>query len=218
MDMDWIGKAKDLGGPAPRGIIHVGGHTGQEYDYYRRNGVLDQIWIEPQPCCFQRMVNHLPKDPGIRCFQVACGNMNGTAEMIELSGNDGMSNSLLPPKRHLVYYPTLVPTKTLRVPVRKLDDFLLENKIDASLYDSLSIDVQGYELEVMKGGERTLAHPHMRYVYAEVNVEELYEKCALVTEVDEWLSGIGFSREASDIWGPYGSFGDALYFKREPLF
>ena len=66
-----------------------------------------------------------------------------------------------------------------------------------------------YELEVLKGGTRTLEHVH--YVYCEVNRDEVYENNAYVEEIDEFLSDYGMERVetdwAGDIWG------DALYIK-----
>ena len=71
------------------------------------------------------------------------------------------------------------------------------------------MDVQGYELEVLKGGTKTLEH--VDYVYCEVNRDEVYENNAYVEELDEFLSEYNMKRVetdwAGDIWG------DALYIR-----
>ena len=46
------------------------------------------------------------------------------------------------------------------------------------------MDVQGYELEVLKGATETLKH--VDYVYCEVNRDEVYEGNAYVEEIDEF--------------------------------
>ena len=71
------------------------------------------------------------------------------------------------------------------------------------------MDVQGYELEVLKGAIKTLNQ--IDYVYCEVNRDEVYENNAYVEEIDEFLAEYGMERMetdwAGDIWG------DALYIK-----
>tara|TARA_B100000965_G_scaffold362182_1_gene344050 strand:- start:137 stop:385 length:249 start_codon:yes stop_codon:yes gene_type:complete len=74
---------------------------------------------------------------------------------------------------------------------------------------SINMDVQGYELEVLKGATETLKN--INYVYCEVNRDEVYENNAYVEEIDEFLAGYGMERVetnwAGDIWG------DALYIR-----
>jgi len=72
-----------------------------------------------------------------------------------------------------------------------------------------NIDVQGYELEVFKGGTETLKG--IDAIYTEINKAELYEGCALVEDLDAFLKLHGFSRVGE--WCPYEphNWGDALY-------
>ncbi|WP_447516023.1 FkbM family methyltransferase, partial [Clostridioides difficile] len=74
------------------------------------------------------------------------------------------------------------------VDVRKLDNL----PIDDSLYNFINIDVQGYELEVFKGGIETLKN--IDYIYSEVNRAQLYKGCVLVEELDQFLEIYGFKR------------------------
>jgi len=73
------------------------------------------------------------------------------------------------------------------------------------------MDVQGYELEVLKGGLETLKQ--VDYVYCEVNRDEVYENNAYVEEIDKFLSDYDMTRVetdwAGDIWG------DALYIRQK---
>jgi hypothetical protein len=71
------------------------------------------------------------------------------------------------------------------------------------------VDAQGYELEVLKGGERAVSR--MNAVICEVNAEELYDGCPLVGEIDEWMESHGLSRMWTDWCGPEKSYGDAVY-------
>jgi FkbM family methyltransferase len=208
--MDWIARIIARSGAAPRGVIHVGANDGGEFPLYVRHGIFDQIWIEPQPEPFGHLLDRLWRSPRIRAFNVACGSIEGKARMTVLAGNGGHSSSLLKPRKHLEYYPHLPVAGAIEVSLVRLDPFLASQRIDPERFDLLVLDVQGYELECLKGAEG-LVRTAIRYVVAEVNREELYEGCALVGEMDEWLGGRGFSRVETDWCGPQESFGDALY-------
>lgn len=70
---------------------------------------------------------------------------------------------------------------------RRLDDLLPE--LFGSL-DYLKLDVQGYELAVLKGAERALQD--VLVVHTEVEFVEMYEKQPLFAEVDQFLRCAGF--------------------------
>lgn len=55
----------------------------------------------------------------------------------------------------------------------------------------LKIDVQGYELEVLKGA-RGLLTSTIKAVYSEAQMVALYEGAALYTDLDLYLRGHGF--------------------------
>jgi FkbM family methyltransferase len=186
-----------------RGVIHIGGHRGQEYVYYKDIGLTNIIFVEPQLDNF----NILSKNVGSECtlFNVALGNFEGEADMFTEVANQGQSSSLLQPHQHLSQYPDIIFNGKIKVGVTKLD--LLP--FDCALYNFINIDVQGYELEVFKGGIDTLKG--IDYVYAEVNRAELYKNCALVGEIDGFLGSYGFKRVGT--WWDGMTWGDALYVK-----
>ncbi len=72
---------------------------------------------------------------------------------------------------------------------------------------------RGVELRVLKSlGD--LLH-NFKFVQSEVNLEELYEGCCLIDELDEYLNNFGFKRTITKLWddGAVG-WGDALYIKK----
>src|SRR5262249_47278212 len=95
---------------------------------------------------------------------------------------------------------------TMDVPITKLD--LLE--FDRADFNFINIDVQGYELEVFKGGKETLKS--IDYIYSEVNRDELYKNCTMVESLDEFLKNFGFKRV--ETWLCDTTWGDALYIKQ----
>jgi hypothetical protein len=70
------------------------------------------------------------------------------------------------------------------------------------------MDVQGYELNVLKGAVETLKD--IDYIWTEVNYEELYNTCALMEDLDAFLEPLGFKRMFNS---DYGGWGDAYYKK-----
>jgi len=186
-----------------QGIIHVGAHYGEEISEYIENGIQDIVLFEPLSECFDVLAQKVMNlNANIEGHQVALGSAPGTAIMY-LSDNEKQSSSILKPKVHLTHHPHVKFNGTEEVEVDLLDNF------DTKDYNFLNMDVQGYELEVLKGSTETLKH--VDYVYCEVNRDEVYEGNAYVEELDEFLSSYGMERvETSwdgEIWG------DALYLK-----
>ena len=75
------------------------------------------------------------------------------------------------------------------------------------------MDVQGYELEVLKGAKKTLES--VDYVYCEVNRDEVYENNAYVEELDEFLKEYNMIRVMTSWEGQI--WGDALYVRENLL-
>ena len=185
------------------GVIHIGGHYGEEVQDYIDEGIQQIILFEP----LSENFNILKEKAGnlnanIEGFQVALGAKKGTATMY-VSDNEKQSSSILKPKVHLTHHPHVKFPTTEEVEVHTLDSYNCGN------YNFINMDVQGYELEVLKGGTKVLEQ--VNYVYCEVNRDEVYENNAYVEEIDEFLAQYGMERMetdwAGDIWG------DALYIK-----
>ena len=190
-----------------RGIVHIGAHYGEEIQEYVDNGIQNITVFEPLSKNFnilsQRMQN---VNADIQGHQVALGSKKGTATMF-LSSNEAQSSSILKPKQHLELHPDVSFNGTEQVEVSLLDDY------DIGESNFINIDVQGYELEVFKGGKKTLEK--VDYIYCEVNRGEVYEGNAMVEELDEFLSSYGFERVETKWPETYYTWGDALYIKKE---
>lgn len=184
-----------------KGVIHVGAHVGQEYEVYKKLGIHNIVWFEPIPETYHRLIGNLPK--GAHTYNIALGNDEGEKEMFVETVNQGRSNSLLPPGTHLNSYPNITFDSKEKVQMLKLDNFGFTS------YNMLNMDVQGFELEVLKGSEKTLKH--IDIIYTEINTEEVYVGCVQVNQLDEFLVAHGFSRVFTQM--AHQSWGDALYLK-----
>lgn len=185
------------------GIIHIGAHYGEEIPDYVNNGITDIMLFEPLSENFNILENNIKNlNANIQGYQVALGSKPGNSNMY-VSSNNKESSSILKPKVHLLQYPDISFTSTEVVEVKTLDEF------ETSGFNFINMDVQGYELEVLKGGCTTLKH--IDYVYCEVNRDEVYENNALVEDIDEYLKQYDLTRVEIDWSG--GTWGDALYVK-----
>ena len=190
-----------------KNIIHVGGHFGQEVSLYKTINPDNFIQIfEPHPVTFTTLINNVSNFANIECHNVALGPNKSVMTMYCETNNEGQSNSLLEPQLHASQYPNIRFHSTVEVPVETLDSFKLYDS-----YNFMSLDVQGFELEVLKGAVNTLIH--VDYIIAEVNNAPLYKNCCMIEELDQFLSTYGFNRVEIDWIG--GTWGDAFYIKNK---
>ncbi len=99
------------------------------------------------------------------------------------------SSSLLPiGALQTKLFPNTAETGTITVPVQMLDDSL--KLMVGRQRQLLKLDVQGYELNVLKGAVKTLEL--CQYVYAECSEVALYEGQSLRPEVTDFLRQFGF--------------------------
>jgi FkbM family methyltransferase len=186
------------------GVIHIGAHYGEEVLNYVNAGIDDIVLFEPLENNFNILKNNISNiNANINGYCVALGNKNENVNMF-LSSNDLESSSVLKPKIHLDLHPDVVFFGQEEVEMKKLDDFFLTS------YNFINLDVQGYEMEVLKGAEKTLEN--IDYLYCEVNRNEVYEGNAYIGEIDEYLSNYKMKRVETSWWYD-GPWGDALYIK-----
>lgn len=187
-----------------RGIIHIGAHYGEEHDDYLRCRVQDIIYIEPGRAAFEELKKRFYTNGHVAIYPYAMGAFNGTAILNTETENAGQSNSILKPKKHLQEHPNITFQGTPEmVEVRRLDDL----EFNRLKYNMLMLDVQGYELEVLKGGVETLKS--IDYIYTEVNRREMYEDCAQIEDLDGFLSD--FKRVETKWASENLGWGDSIY-------
>ena len=114
----------------------------------------------------------------------------GTATMHVSASAD--SSSLLPiTDRQSELFPGTQEVGTTEVQASPLETFVPVDTLRAPAM--LKIDVQGFELEVLRGSLSLL--PHFTWVYVEASFEALYENQALAGDVTAFLEENGFAEE-----------------------
>ena len=121
-------------------------------------------------------------DSRVRLHACALAPQRGEMTM-HVSGQED-SSSLLPISTlQSENFPGTESVGICRVPVGPMSDFVTQDDLGGQ--NLLKIDVQGFELEVLKSAEPLLSQ--FRWVYAECSSVPLYEGQALADEVIQWL-------------------------------
>lgn len=197
------------------GVIHIGAHFGGEISIYNELGFKNIIFVEPIQKTFNKLVEKITEkniDPEckIELWNKALGNKIGAVEMYVEEVNLGQSSSILKPDFHLKQYPGIKFPYREIVQISTLNHELRNNEKE---YNVLNIDVQGYELEVLKGSTDIL--PNIDIINTEVNKVHMYENCPLINEIDDFLSQFDFVKIDENWMGE--TWGDAIYLKKKFL-
>lgn len=187
------------------GIIQIGAHQGNEYETLKKLSE-NILMFEPQKQVYKKLFNKLGSIPNIIIENKALGSSSGTMTMYTEQANGGQSSSLLMPQLHCLQYPGIKFTGVEEVQVITLNEYFTDKFFN---YNLITLDVQGYELEVLKGSTKILHN--IDYILCEVNRAELYKSCPMVEEIDLFLQNYGFKREVTS-WDGH-TWGDALYIK-----
>lgn len=190
------------------GAITIGADVGQEIPFYKEHNIKNLAFFEPRTEAYENLVlnlaQSLDKSYTVHTYNVGLGETEGVFPMYTAGG--GQSSSFLKPKLHLEKHPEIVfrDDMVYDFPIKTLDSFNFGPE-----FNYINLDVQGFELKVLKGAQKTLNN--IVALNTEINLIELYEGCVLVDELSEFLSGFGFSCVEKQIteWG----WGDALYLK-----
>jgi FkbM family methyltransferase len=173
-----------LGGPYGT-VLDVGASRGQFALHARRRFPQARIvCFEPLPTS-QTSIRAVLGDQ-VEIVAAAVGAEPGAASMHVSASDD--SSSLLPiGARQRAEFPGTEEASRLDVPVVTLADTLAAPTAEPIL---LKIDVQGFELDVLRGAGDAIQR--IQTVFVECSFVELYEGQALADEVVTYLSGHGF--------------------------
>jgi FkbM family methyltransferase len=186
-----------------RGVLHVGAHTFEEEPFYYANGMNDDqiLWIEANTTL-------IPKHKKNVVCAVIGDEDNKEVEFMVT--NNMQSSSILNLKTHKEEHPWVHEISRSKRTLITLNTLLHQLEKTHDAFDFINLDIQGAELMALKGATKLL--PYIRSIYTEVNIKELYEGCAQMFEIDDFLNTWGFKRVATEMTSH--GWGDAFYIKR----
>lgn len=174
--------------PVINTVVDIGANKGQFSLEARKCFPQARIFaFEPMPAAVEIFNTVHSEDRKVTLHPVAIGAVSEVV-LMHLSGRDD-SSSLLPIlELQDKIFPGTREVGTLQVTVEPLDKII--NAADLQSPALLKLDVQGYELNALKGCERLLSK--FDYVYLELSFVELYEGQALADEILRYLQERGF--------------------------
>jgi FkbM family methyltransferase len=178
-----------------RTVIDVGANRGQFSLYaLARFPLAHIVAFEPLSSAGEQMVRLFRGEERVQVVQFALGE---TAEelVMHLSAREDSSSLLPVGERQVSTFPGTDEVGTTRVDVRTLDSVLADRELTRPAL--LKIDVQGFELSVLRGAEQTLRS--FDQILVEASFAELYKGQALFPEISRHLEEHGFHLVAGHI-------------------
>lgn len=190
------------------GVIQVGANIGQELPLITK--FTENIYLfEPLAKVFEELKKNSSNYKNVKIFNYALGEKEETSIIHIANSNNSVSSSILKPSLHLHYFPEIKFETSEEINIKRFDN------IDFQFYANfLILDVQGYELKVIKGFGDIIND--IDFIYTEVSIEEMYENNILIEELDHELNELGFLRTNTK-FASNKPQGDALY-KRSKSF
>ena len=187
-----------------KGIIHIGAHRGSEryiYDWLGKK----VIWVEANPNIFDELQINISEFKYQIAFNYTLHSTLGKKIDFYLSSNDGASSSIYDfsedYKNKKIHFENKVRNiymkKKIRSITNTLDNVIKEKKIEINDFDHLVIDVQGAELDVLKGSTNFLKV--CKSIYIEVSTENFYQYGSKWNDIKEFLNQNNFKETRDPI-------------------
>lgn len=197
-----------------KGIIHIGAHRGSEryiYDWLGKN----VIWVEANPKIFYDLQINISEFKYQKAFNYLLHSSVGKKINFYLSTNDGASSSIYEFSKDFrekkIHFENklrniLMNNKVMLI-TNTLDNLIEEHKVEINEFDHLVIDVQGAELDVLKGSINFLNK--CKTVYIEVSTENFYQNGSNWDDVKSFLNKHNFK----ELRGPIKNHDDIVFLK-----
>ena len=196
------------------GVIHVGAHEAQEASEYATQELEPVLWFEAVPSLVDRASERLKVFPNQRIHAGLLWSEPDQMKTLNLSSNDLGSSSLFQFYLHKASYPQVRMENSITLQTTTLDSIVPNYSEFANQFSYLVLDVQGSELEVLKGSTAVISE--LDAIMVEVSIRELYKDAPIYSEVLKWLTGQGFTLIADDVNHDVG-WGDALFLRTAVL-
>ena len=200
-----------LSGRNCRSIFDVGGYHGEVAATYAAMFPQAEIYtFEPFPPSHEQLAERFRNNPRVHVVQAAVSSRSGESEF-HVNAHPA-TNSLLATGQGSAVKGA-VTTEVISVPTLTLDEFCQSRGLDAP--EILKFDIQGNELQALRGATHILETNGPLLIYLEVLFERLYKNCGLFCDVASLLQDKGY--ELYNLYelqhSPEGrlEYGDALF-------
>jgi len=168
------------------GILHIGAHEGQEAEVYNRLS-KPVIWIEAIPIYFEKLRENISPFHNQLALNVLLDSKCHSSRDFFITSNNAESSSIYPLARN-DYWRGLENSEVCKLPSKRLD--CISSDLKLREFDYWIVDVQGAELEVLKGAGDLLNY--CRYLQVEISQEKFYEGGVEFQELRAFLNSKSF--------------------------
>lgn len=196
-----------------KGIVQGGANDGEELENAIRLGVEYYIAFEPLPSAFEKLIA-IPMPTTYYCEQLGLDNYDGVGTLSYTFG-DGKGSSLL---ETVWDHPEVVKNWNqgqtavegdIEVPILKFSTWAKDNpQIDLSLFDTLQLDTQGNEMEILEGMGDLLQG--FKYLCIEISEVPVYVGETPGAQLSDWLDAKGFLRDS-----PITAHNDTFFIRKD---
>jgi len=215
-------------GIAPRGVIHLGGHIGNDLAAWMLLGIKSLLLVEPNPKLFRELQRNIQfvqlvsstldslldlKPTAVHAVQLAIGDRVGTVELTVPEANSEFGSVL---GERLEHAGDRAAAARYIVEMKPLDALMadLRGSSAASDYNVLYMNIEGAELMALRGATRTLEH--VDFVYLEANTKQNYPDNPTPEQIAAFLDDHGFRLGFQIAGGPPDTVYCAFWRPRGP--
>lgn len=182
-------------GKDPMVIFDVGANIGFVTFQFRKRFKTSKIFcFEPNPDVFLKLNNAYASDNEITKENIGIGYEAGTLNFYK-NNNSGTSSFLKPNEFH---NKNMARRYTeMNIPITSIAEYTSQHAIDK--IDILKLDIEGFEIEALKGAESLLVLSKIKVIYLEVSFSEMYEGQPLIGDIIEYMSKYNYT-----LFGFYG--------------
>jgi FkbM family methyltransferase len=170
-------------------IIDGGANAGQYGERLIENGFKGKIFsFEPIPSVFNDLKKNAAGHTNWEVYNLGLG-ADESELLINVSENFVSSSLLKVGAQSLAAEPTTRTTHQEKVRITTIDKFFSgQKKLQGETL--LKLDIQGYEMEALRGSLQTL--PQVKMVQVELSFVQVYENGPLFPEISSFMEARGF--------------------------
>ncbi len=182
------------------GIVQGGASDGEEFENAIRLGVEHYIAFEPLESAFDKLWRiPVPDHYDYYCYQLGLHDKNTTLPL-QVTAVDGKGSSIFETEWE---HPEVLKNWNQgqaaiigqeQIDLVRFDDWVDQWLIDLTPYDTLQLDTQGNEMEILKGMGEYLKN--FKYLCIELSVTPVYKGETPGHEVAAWLKEQGFTQDS----------------------
>src|SRR6185437_97782 len=176
--------------PNPVVIFDVGANIGEvtkKYDEIFTQSII--YCFEPVPDIFNELKKKYLNKNNIQCFNLALGkeesNITIHESVLSTQSSANIRTSYVTESKVPGIADSIQVKKSHIVKQTNLDSFCKKNSI--SNIHILKLDVEGSELDVLKGASELLSHEQIDLIYTEVNFADIYENQSYYHDLASFL-------------------------------